>query len=100
LLRFSRMTLADMPVIRQFYRPNFGDYTFTDGWQNILIGMNHLPFDFNQFQGAGPNEEQIVRNLGLAEKRFADQEHFKKTEIPRMPSHYEYLRDHIYGGQE
>ena len=59
LLRIARMTLTDLPIIRSIYRPNFGDFSFTDGWMSILIGMNHMPLDFNQFQGAGPFEPWI-----------------------------------------
>jgi tryptophan halogenase len=100
LLRYSRMTIPDLPVIMQFYRPNFGDYSFTDGWQSILIGMNYLPSNFNQFQRAGPFEHQVVKNMGKEDQRYANQEQFKKTELPNLPSHYQYLKDTIYDGRE
>lgn len=99
LLRFARMTITDMPIIRQIYRPNFGDFSFTDGWQNILIGMNHMPFDFNQFQGAGPFEPQVVQNMAEADRRWQGQERFKQGEMLAFPSHYDYCRERIYEGR-
>ena len=96
LLRFARMTLTDMPVIRQIYKPNFGDFSFTDGWLSILIGMNHMPLKFGQFQGAGPFESQVVKNMGLADRRQQEQEEFKRTQLNSFPSHYQYLKDNIY----
>jgi tryptophan halogenase len=100
LLRFSRMTIPDLPIIRQIYRPNFGDYSFTDGWQSILVGMNHLPFDFNQFQGSGPFEDAIIRNMRQADAFNAELQRFRTVELPKLPSHYQYLRENIHQGAE
>lgn len=98
LLRFSRMTMPDLPIIRQIYRPNFGDYSFTDGWQSIFVGMNQLPFDFNQFQGAGPFEDVVVRNMRQADAYAEKLRLFRENDVSQLPSHYQYLKTHIHGG--
>lgn len=100
LLRLARLTLTDLPVIRQIYRPNFGDFSFTDGWLSILTGMNHLPLKFNQFQNVGPYEPQVVQNLALATQHRQGMEKFKREDLPKLPSHYQFLKDTIYGDQE
>lgn len=99
LLRYARMTLPDMPIIQQIYRADFGDFSFTDGWMSILIGMNHLPLKFGQFQGAGPFEAEVVNNMGKAEQIYKEQKEFIRSRLPAFPSHYEYLKDKIYNGK-
>ena len=47
----------------------------------------------------GPFEDQVVKNMGLADQRLASQANFKKNEIPKLPSHYEYLKENIYDGR-
>jgi len=97
-MRMARLTLMDMPVVRQFDQANFGDYSFTDGWQAILIGMNHMPLDFNQFQNVGPNDPIVLQNLAQAEQRHVQMERFKQREMASFPSHYEFLSTHIHKG--
>ncbi|MEM1411762.1 MAG: tryptophan halogenase family protein [Pseudomonadota bacterium] len=95
-MRLARMALLDVPMLGQFERPNFGDYSFTDGWQAILIGMNHMPLAMNQFQNVGPNDPVVVQNMAQAEQRRRQMERFKVQEMARFPSHYEYLSTHIH----
>ncbi len=99
LLRFARMTIPDLPIIRQIYQPNFGDYSFTDGWQSILIGMNYLPYDFGQFKNAGPFEAQVVNNMAEADKRYIEIENFKRTKVAAFPNHYQLLKSSVYQGK-
>ncbi|MEM7762923.1 MAG: tryptophan halogenase family protein [Pseudomonadota bacterium] len=97
LLRFARLTFIDAPVVKQMFRPTFADYSFTDGWEAVLIGMNHMPFDYGQFRtGAGPFEPAIVDNLKNADIFQAEMAKFKQQEIVKMPSHYDYLRSNIF----
>lgn len=99
LLRYARMTLPDLPVIQQIYRANFGDFSFTDGWMSVLIGMNHMPLKFGQFQGAGPFEAEVVKSLNQAQRAYQQQKDFIRTKFPTVPSHYQYLKDKIYSGK-
>jgi tryptophan halogenase len=100
ILRLSRMQIPDAPVVAQFHPANFGDHSFTGGWQSILIGMNYMPADLDQFRFAtGPFEDQIVRNMGQADKRTQEMQQFRNTQVPELPSHYEYLRS-MYGEQQ
>ena len=97
ILRFARLTFVDAPVVKQIFRPNFADYSFTDGWEAVLIGMNHMPFDTGQFRGgAGPFEKQIVDNLPAAEIFQREMAAFKQNEITKLPSHYDYLKANIH----
>lgn len=99
LLRYARMTIPDLPVIRQIYKPDFGDYSFTDGWQSILIGMNHLPYKFGQFKIAGPFEEQVIKNMAEADRRVREIEEFKRTKVKDFPNHYQLLKSTRFHGQ-
>ena len=97
ILRFARLTFVDAPVVKQIFRPNFADYSFTDGWEAVLIGMNHMPFDTGQFAGGvGPFEKQIVDNLPAAEIFQREMQSFKQQEIAKLPSHYDYLKANIH----
>jgi hypothetical protein len=100
ILRYARLTFVDAPVINQFFRANFADYSFTDGWESILIGMNHMPFDYGQFQGVGPFEPQIVQNMSNAKQFQAEKQRFVNEELPKHPTHYAYLRENIYADHE
>ena len=97
ILRFARLTFVDAPVVKQMFRPNFADYSFTDGWEAVLIGMNHMPFNTGQFSGgAGPFERAIVDNLPNAEIFQKEMAAFKQTEVAKLPSHYDYLKANIH----
>lgn len=97
ILRYARLTFVDAPVVKQIFRPNFADYSFTDGWEAVLIGMNHMPIDYGQFQGgAGPFEPGIANNLSKAEIFQREMAAYKQQEIVKLPSHYEYLRANIH----
>lgn len=100
LLRFARLTQTDLPVIRQIYRPNFGDFSFTDGWLSILLGMNYMPIDTGQFQNVGPFEPAVVHNMSKADQHHASQRRYVAEELPRLPSHYRLLRDTLYQGRD
>ena len=97
ILRYARLTFVDAPVVKQMFRPNFADYSFTDGWEAVLIGMNHMPIDFGQFRGGvGPFEPAIASQMDKAEIFQREMRAFKQAEIARMPTHYDYLRAHIH----
>ncbi|MEN7342944.1 MAG: tryptophan halogenase family protein [Pseudomonadota bacterium] len=97
ILRYARMTFVDAPVVKQMFRPTFADYSFTDGWEAVLIGMNHMPIDYGQFQsGVGPFEPAIASNMKNAEIFQAEMNRFKEQEVTKMPSHYDYLKTNIF----
>ena len=74
-------------------------FSFSEGWYNILAGMNFLPFDFDQHrQGRiGSFEKHLQDNLGEAERVYRQLEQ-QRQNIGSLPSHYQYLKQNIYGG--
>ncbi|MEM6820096.1 MAG: tryptophan halogenase family protein [Pseudomonadota bacterium] len=97
ILRYARLTFVDAPVVRQIFRPTFADYSFTDGWEAVLIGMNHMPINYGQFRGgAGPFEPAIANNLPKAKLFQQEMSSYKQQEIGKLPSHYDYLRANIH----
>ncbi|MFK8053085.1 MAG: tryptophan halogenase family protein [Woeseiaceae bacterium] len=97
ILRYGRLTFVDAPVIKQMFRPTFADYSFTDGWEAVLIGMNHMPFNYGQFRtGAGPFEKAIVDNLSKADIFQSEMANFKQQEMVKLPSHLDYLKTNIF----
>lgn len=76
-------------------------FGFAEGWYYILTGMNYLPFDFEQHRQAkiGSFERHLETNLGEADK-FYQQVSAQKAGIATLPSHYEYLKQNIYGGKD
>lgn len=97
-LQIARTNFPDIEYIKSFDNPGLAGFTFSDGWQYILAGMNYLPFDYPQYRinRAGPFEQHIMDNMPLAKKYQEQMSRFKKT-IPQMPTHYQYLKDNIYG---
>ncbi|MEO0576065.1 MAG: tryptophan halogenase family protein [Pseudomonadota bacterium] len=97
ILRYARLTFVDAPIIRQMFRANFADYSFTDGWEAVLIGMNHMPFDFGQFKGGvGPFEPAIADNVSKARIFQQEMMAYKQNELAKLPSHYDYLAGGVH----
>ena len=76
-------------------------FGFSEGWHYILAGMNHLPFDFEQHrrEKTGTFEHALERTASDAEKIHRQLE-IQQKNIGGMPSHYEHLKQNIYGGEE
>ena len=76
-------------------------FAFSEGWYSILTGMGHLPFDYGQFRQAkvGAFDRQIEANLSAADE-FYKQFDSQRGRIGTMPSHYQYLKQHIYDGRD
>ena len=100
-LMVSRVHMPAMGNEQQFDTGTLAGFNFGEGWYNILTGMGHLPFE-NEHQkkmGFGVYDRQIESNLGEADK-FYQQLINQRKKIGAMPSHYQYLKQNIYGGQE
>jgi len=96
-LQFARLAMPDAQHINRFDNASLAGFSFNEGWQCILTGMNYLPFDWPQLQhnNVGPYEEAIKANMHLAEQRQKEKDK-QKSMIPSMPSHYQYLKKNIY----
>lgn len=106
-------SLADKLMIARATMPAWGNeqlfdtggmlagFGFGEGWYYILTGMNYLPFDFEQHREAkmGSFERHLEANLGEADS-FYLRLNKQKQHIGTMPSHYQYLKQHIYGGKD
>ena len=99
-LQIARTNFPDIEYVRHFDNPGLAGFTFSDGWQYILAGMNYLPFDYPQYRknNVGPFEKHITDNMSLAMKYQEQMSVFKKR-ISEMPTHYQYLKDNIYNGK-
>jgi tryptophan halogenase len=76
-------------------------FGFSEGWYYILTGMNFLPFDFEQHRETeiGTFERALKEGAGEAEKIF-QQLQAQGQHVGTMPSHYQYLKHNIYGGED
>ena len=76
-------------------------FNFNDGWMSIFVGMNHLPFDHAELRKTkvGAYESQIVNSLAKAKQRYQQIQQMKQSQISKMPSHYNWLKDNIYNGK-
>lgn len=99
-LQLARTNFPDAEYITRFDNPGLAGFSFSDGWQYVLAGMNYLPFDYPQLRGGrvGPFEQIIEENMGVA-KQYQQQLAQQRKEISKMPSHYQYLRENLYGGE-
>ena len=103
----EKLTIArnTMPAINNQHLfdtgSTLGGFGFNDGWFYILTGMNHLPFK---------NDSHKMAGIGSYEKAFADSEpeadqlvksmKMEHSKIQQMPSHYQYLKHHLYGNKD
>ena len=76
-------------------------FGFNEGWYNILTGMNYLPFDFDKHRAnkIGSYEQHLEDHLAEADKVY-EQLNIQRQHIQSMPSHYQFLKENIYGGQD
>jgi tryptophan halogenase len=76
-------------------------FGFGEGWFYILAGMNHLPFDVDKHRmaGIGAFDSALEENLAGADE-ISMQMDGQKQNIATLPSHYQYLKQNIYGGKE
>ena len=74
---------------------------FSDGWYNILTGMNYLPFniELHKNRNIGAYDQHLQDNMDEADK-FYDQLVLQQQRIGDMPSHYQYLKQGIYKGKD
>lgn len=94
-----------MPAIGNFQQFDTGGalsgFGFNDGWYYILAGMNHLPF---------PSESHKLARVGVFDGVIADSADEagrmaeaivqEKQKIQQLPSHFQYLKQNIYGGAD
>lgn len=97
-LQIARSNMPDQSVLSKFDNSSLAGFNFNDGWMSIFVGMNYLPFDYPQLRKKkfGAYEDQIVNNLTKAKQRYQHVQQLKKINIPKMPTHYQWLKDNIY----
>ena len=76
-------------------------FGFNDGWYSILTGMNFLPFDSGQHRQMkiGTFESMLEENMPEADNVIR-QMNSQREKITTMPSHYQYLKQNIYNGED
>lgn len=96
-LQFARLAMPDIQHINRFDNASLAGFSFNEGWQCILTGMNYLPLEWPQLKlnKVGPFEEAIVANIHMADQREKDRER-QRGMVSSMPSHYQYLTKNIY----
>ena len=96
-LQFARLAMPDIQHIHRFDNASLAGFSFNEGWQCILTGMNYLPFEWPQLKqnSVGPFEEAISANMHMADQRQKDRER-QKSMVASMPSHYNYLKTNIF----
>lgn len=99
-LALARAKMPDREILHRFDDAGLAGFYFEDGWQNILVGMNHLPFNYDHLarNGAGPYESHIQANLADADEQYLRIK-ANKDNLANFPTHYEHLRNTLYGGR-
>jgi len=100
-LTAARLVLPDIEHINQFDKAGLAGFSFQDGWQCILAGMNYLPFENEVFKAkqVGIYEKQVVDNIAQADLYYQKLQQYR-GQMDQLPSHYQYLKNGIYKGQE
>lgn len=76
-------------------------FGFNEGWYYILAGMNHLPFAFEQHkQNMLGSFEKVLNESRNEAAGMAARLEAEISKIPGMPSHYQFLKNTIYGGAD
>lgn len=76
-------------------------FGFNDGWYYILTGMGHLPFRLKQHRQARIASYEKALEDGRPEAdKVLKQLEMERQNVHRLPSHYQYLKQNIYGGME
>ena len=99
-LIIARSTMPTMANEVLFDTGKQAGFSFSEGWYNILVGLGHMPFDYEQHKKAniGTYDRRIVNNINTADNYYAQMNAHRKK-ISAMPSHYEYLKTNIYNGK-
>lgn len=98
-LALARAKMPDREIQARFDDAGLAGFYFEDGWMNILVGMNHLPFHYPHLAagGAGPYEAIVQANLAEADEQH-ERIKANHAKLPQIPSHYELLKTRIYRG--
>lgn len=99
-LQLARAKMPDREIVGQFDDAGLAGFYFEDGWMNILVGMNHLPFAYEHLSRneVGPFEPYLRTHLAEADAHY---ERIKgsKAKLGQLPSHYQLLKNDFYGGR-
>jgi tryptophan halogenase len=96
-LQIARANFPDVEFLQRFDNAGLAGFSFSDGWQYILAGMNYLPFDYQQIRSnrVGPFEAHIEAHMSAAEKyqmQLAEQ----RKQVQHLPSHFQFLKNGMY----
>lgn len=106
-LMLARVVLPDRQF-NQFYdgamvSHGLTGFQFGPGWACILVGMNFLPYSTNTAQMQGQVnllEQHIEKNIHRAQQHFQQKEIRAKKLVSELPNHYQYLKQHLYNGED
>ena len=105
LVRKLSMARVNMPAWanQNLYDTGGGlaGFGFNEGWYYILSGMGFLPFDFDQHRQARIGTfEAILEDSTQDADKIQEQLSIQRQNVATMPSHYQHLKQNIYGGME
>lgn len=105
-LMMARAVLPD-PHYQQFFDSTLVSHGLNPfligiGWPCVLLGMNFMPYTPDQTISRNSRifEKHVEDNISLAENYFVQKKHKLAELIEKLPSHYEYLKQNIYAGQD
>lgn len=100
-LQFARLAMPDVQHINRFDNASLAGFSFNEGWQCILTGMDFLPFEWSQLKRnpVGPYDPHIAKNMHVADQRQQHRQQ-QKLAAKQLPSHYQYLKSHFYKGED
>lgn len=100
-LQFARLAMPDIQHINRFDNAGLAGFSFNEGWQCILNGMNYLPFGWEQLKqnSVGPFDPHIAANMQTADQRQQARAQ-QKMAARKLPSHYQYLKSNLYNNED
>jgi tryptophan halogenase len=96
----ARSIIPSLTSELSFDTGKLAGFSFSEGWYNILVGMGHLPFDYEQHKkaGIGAYDRRIANSINSADNFYAQVKNQRKK-ISSMPGHYQFLKNNIYQGK-
>lgn len=101
-LEIARHTMPSMGNQHHFDTGStLAGFGFNDGWFYILTGMGHLPIPLEKHRaaGIGPFDKQLANSANEAETMYRNMSG-EVVKIAQLPSHYQFLKQNLYGGKD
>lgn len=98
-LAVARVHMPDQGYLSKFDDGGLAGFNFNDGWLCVLIGMNFMPFEHESIKRSkvGPYDDRVTKNLSKAAQRLKGFEKMKRENFSKLPNHFDWLKDNIFG---